>query len=91
MSLEIESLEAAVKSSEETISSKKEVRKKWNEKRVQIIKILKSSEIYFPTDRRIAEQDEKDIAGTDHQCSPAHEQPQRCRRAGRTQCGHGGV
>lgn len=61
LSSEIEFLESAVKSSEATISSKKEARKKWNEKRVHIIKILKSSDIYFPAGRRIAEQDEADI------------------------------
>ncbi len=61
LSSEIESLESAVKRSEATISSKKEDRNKWNDKRVHIIKILKSSDIYFPADRRIAEQDEADI------------------------------
>ena len=64
LSSEIESLESAVKSSEATISSKKEVRKKWNEKRAHIIKVLKSNDIYFRADRRIAEQDETDIIVT---------------------------
>lgn len=64
LSSEIESLESAVKSSEATISSKKEARKKWNEKRAYIIKVLKSNDIYFRADRRIAEQDETDIIVT---------------------------
>ena len=64
LSSEIESLESAVKSSEATISSKKEARKKWNEKRAHIIKVLKSNDIYFRADRRIAEQDETDIIVT---------------------------
>lgn len=64
LSSEIESLESAVKNSEATISSKKEARKKWNEKRAHIIKVLKSNDIYFRADRRIAEQDETDIIVT---------------------------
>lgn len=64
LSLEIESLESAVKSSEATISSKKEAKKKWNEKRVHIIKILKRYDIYFRADRRISEKDETDIITT---------------------------
>lgn len=61
LSSEIESLESAVKSSEAIISSKKEAKKKWNEKRVHIINILKRYDMKFRSDRRIAEKDETDI------------------------------
>ena len=61
LSSEIESLESEVKSSEATISSKKEAKKKWNEKRVHIINILKRYDMKFRSDRRIAEKDETDI------------------------------
>ena len=61
---EIESLESAVKSAEATISSKKEAKKRWNEKRFRIIKTLKRYDIYFRADRSIAEKDEMEIITT---------------------------
>ena len=61
LSSEIESLETAVKNSEATISSKKEDRNKWTEKKFYIIKILRSNDINFRADPRIAVKDETDI------------------------------
>ena len=64
LSSEIESLESAVKASEMVISLKKDARKKWAEKRVHIVNILKRYDKSFRSDSRIAEIDELNIITT---------------------------
>lgn len=61
---ELDSLESAVKSSELIISSQKEARKKWEEKRTRIVVLIKRYDKKFRTGRRIAQNDEKNIIMT---------------------------
>ena len=61
---EIDFLESAVKSLEATISSKKVARKKWNTKRVQIVEFMKRYDKNFPSNKRIADEDELNIIST---------------------------
>ena len=64
LSSEIEILESAVKTCKTTVSSKKDARKRWSEKRDQIVEFLKRYDKKFRCDRRIAEKDEMSIITT---------------------------
>ena len=54
----LDSLESAVQSTEVTISSKKEARKKWEEKRTRIVVLIKRYDKSFRIGPRIAQKDE---------------------------------
>ena len=61
LSSDIDLLESAVKRSQATIDSKKDLRKQWELRRKRIVQFIKRYDEKFRSDRRIAEKDEINI------------------------------